>query len=151
MGQNRRRGGPWSERRVIAVGRPAPRTAVAVLRPLRADRTRRESPARTVSRGGDSGGGGDSSDSDGDSEPPGVERGRGPRHIGPVLADWLAWSLPDSYSFAEHRRRYGHLSPSGQLAAFLTLPEWQCQEAWRSLRFDIDRERGPPAVTSVRP
>ena len=164
--RTRRRGGPWSGLRVIAVGRPEPRTAVAVLRPLRADRARRETPARTASRGGDSGDSSDSSDeSDGDSDPPGVARafalprGGALRHVSVAASgsfdggtpSELYTPVPGLGPFAEHRRRYGHLSPSGQLAAFLTLPEWQRQQAWRSLRFDMDRERGPPAVTSVRP
>ncbi len=69
VSQNRRRGGPWSEPRVIAVGRPEPRTAVAALRSPRADRARREGPARIAGRGGD---GGDSAAGDlaGDSDPP---------------------------------------------------------------------------------
>lgn len=76
--------------RVIAVGRPETRTAVAVLRPLRAGRTRRESPARTVGRGGDSG---DSSDSD-ESEPPGVAPGGDLRHVSGVLKQYLSGLPP---------------------------------------------------------
>jgi hypothetical protein len=145
------------ECRVVAVSAPAPRAAVAVLRPLRADRTRRESPARTVGRGGDSGDSSDSSDSDGGSDPPGVARAFSRpradalRHVSVALDSFVEDALPEPYTFAEHRRRYGHLPPGDQLAAFLTLPEWQCQQAWRSLRLDIDRERGPPAVASARP
>lgn len=112
--------------------RRGPRTTVAVLRPLRAIRARRESPAR---RGGDSG---DSApgDLDGDSEPPG---------------DLAGWLLPDAYSFAAHHLRFGSLAPAARLREFLALPEWQRRQAWRSLRSDVDRERGPPAVTSARP
>jgi hypothetical protein len=93
MSRTRRRGGPWSERCVIAVSRPAPRIPQAVLRPLRADRTRRESPARTVSRGGDSG---DSSDSsDGEPKPPGVAPVGGLRHVS-VAHDALIERPPPS-------------------------------------------------------
>lgn len=74
------------DRRVIAVRRSVPWTGPPALRPLRADRTRRESPARTVSRGGDSG---DSSDSD-EPEPPGVAPGGDLKHVSGVLGRYVA-------------------------------------------------------------
>ncbi len=45
------------------------------------------------------------------------------------------------YTFQAHHWRFGHLAPADRLAAFLALAEWQRRQAWRSLRFDIDRER----------
>jgi hypothetical protein len=111
----------------------------------------------TTSRGPPDDGDGDDPDGNSDALAPGVARAfprprAGTlRHVPVALDAFVEDTLPELYTFAEHRRRYSHLSPSNQLAAFLTLPEWQCDQAWRSLRFDIERERGPPAVTSARP
>lgn len=168
--QVRRHGGPWSAREMIEPevieaqarhSRSWPETARrarAALRGLRqaerllrglrvvpSPRVRGRSEHRpghrrtSASRGPPGAGDGDDPDSDGDSAPGVARAGSGAalRHVSAFDED----ALPELCAFAAHRRRYAHLSPSGQLAAFLTLPEWQCRQAWRSLRFDIDRER----------
>jgi hypothetical protein len=144
--------------RAISRGERGPRSTKPLTR-TRGRYEHRPGHRRTAtSRGPPDDGDGYDPGGDGDVLAPGVNRRAFSclragklRHVSVALDLFVEDTLPELYTFAEHRRRYGHLSPDGQLAAFLMLPEWQCQQAWRSLRFDIDRERGPPVVTSVRP
>jgi hypothetical protein len=111
----------------------------------------------TASRGPPDDGDGGDPDSDGDVLAPGVARAFplsrpvAPRHVSVAPGLFVEQTSVGPYSFRQHHTRFGHLTPAERLAVFLTLPHWQRRQAWRSLRFDIARERGPPAVTSVRP
>jgi hypothetical protein len=110
----------------------------------------------TASRGPPDDGDGDEPDGDGDVPAPGVARafsrprGGTLRHVSVAPDAFVGDMLPELYTFAEHRRRCGHLSPSGQLAAFLTLPEWQCQQAWRSLRAWLQADREASGSEAAR-
>lgn len=71
------------------------------------------------------------------------ERGEQPYrsrvHISHESYSALWDELPEPYTVGAHHDRHADLTPAGKLAAFLPLPRWQRQEAWRALRTEVDR------------